>query len=143
VVSNNGRFAEIGVNRAVVLNVRVAADSDRRHVSPQHRIEPDAGMVSNGYITDHHSSGCDKHVFSDGGYDSVIFDKHDWFNTPVHCYLFFVQATCRRRQIRTTLPLNPPVSQAENCFHEVANCIGFATHLKVLAKAAESRLEFV
>jgi hypothetical protein len=38
--------------------------------------------------------------------------------------------------------LNPPVSQAENCFHGIANGMGFQAHLKVLAKAAENKLGF-
>ena len=137
-VTDSGRFAEIGMNRAVVLDVRVGADVNRRHVSPQHRIEPDAGMVTNRDIADHDSRGCDKDIFSDGGYGSVVFDNHAWFFTPVHRHLV-IGKFCRHRQVFATLPLNLPVSQVESAFQESTD---FVAHLKVLAESAENRLGF-
>jgi hypothetical protein len=83
-VSNQRRFAEIGMNRTIVLNVRMRANPYGRHVASQHGVKPDAGVVTDGDIADDHRRGGDEHMISDDGSDSIVTDYHNSIHTPVH-----------------------------------------------------------
>ena len=50
----------------VVLDVRVVADGDAVDVAPQHRVAPDAGIITQGHIAQHHRALGDIDAFAKG-----------------------------------------------------------------------------
>ena len=55
VPADDKRNVDVAMQSAVVLNIGVGADGDRRQVPPNDRTEPDAGSVPDGDVSD---DGC-------------------------------------------------------------------------------------
>ena len=55
-ITNDARKAGIGVHDRSILNVGAAADANRRAISPQHGVIPDAGLGRDRDITHDHGA---------------------------------------------------------------------------------------
>jgi hypothetical protein len=64
------------MNRAVVLNIRIATNADRFDIAPQYNPEPDAGTLFDVDVSDDDRSRCDKYVFSDFWRFPAVFNDH-------------------------------------------------------------------
>ena len=64
VAHDAGVEVSLNVTDGSVLDVRVMADSNVVHVTPDDCVEPDAGIVSNFNVTDNFGAFCDKYARS-------------------------------------------------------------------------------
>ena len=83
VVAHHDRLANdtglplIHMDGAVVLDIRIPADANRRQVAPDDRPVPDTGSVGDLDITNNNRRGGDKNVFTDLGGFPPVGQDHD------------------------------------------------------------------